>query len=313
MGISEHLGLRLWVTAGLALGLCLSGVAMATDLAPMPKKAAVPPAPILNPWTFSFTPYGWVTLMNGSTTVKGRTVDVDVGFNDLMDLVRQSEIPKDLFAFMGYFEARNGRLSLFADVVYMKIALNGSMVRSRGVDALNASVGASAGLKYEMVIAEMAAAYEVVRWGSTAAPGSGTAIDVFGGARGWWQTADASLALSGTINIGDLTRNADGTLTASGSASWVDPLVGLRLRHQFAPGWNFVASGDVGGFGVGSKFSWQALAALNYDFYVHNGITWSGMAGYRALYVDYSKGSGLNQFEYNMTMHGPIIGITARF
>ena len=98
------------------------------------KKAFVPPAPILNPWTFSFTPYGWVTLMNGSTTVKGRTVDVDVGFNDLMDLVRQSEIPKDLFAFMGYFEARNGRLSLFADVVYMKIALNAGMTRTVGVD-----------------------------------------------------------------------------------------------------------------------------------------------------------------------------------
>jgi hypothetical protein len=251
--------------------------------------------------------------MNGSTTVKGRTVDVDVGFNDLMDLVRQSEIPKDLFAFMGYFEARNGRLSLFADVVYMKIALNAGMTRTVGVDDLGATVGASAGLKYQMVIAEMAAAYEVAQWGSTGAPGSGTAIDVFGGARGWWQTADASLSASGTINIGDLTRNADGTLTASGSASWVDPLVGVRLRHQFAPGWNFVASGDVGGFGVGSKFSWQALAALNYDFYVHNGITWSGMAGYRALYVDYSKGSGLSEYGFNMTMHGPIIGITARF
>jgi hypothetical protein len=306
-------GSLLRLTAGLALGACLSGAAMATDLAPMPTKAFVAPALILNPWTFSFTPYGWVTLMNGSTTVKGRTVDVDVGFNDLMDLVRQSEIPKDLFAFMGYFEARNGRLSLFADVVYMKIALNAGMTRTVGVDDLGATVGASAGLKYQMVIAEMAAAYEVVHWGSTNAPGSGTAIDVFGGARGWWQTADASLSASGTINIGDLTRNADGTLTATGSASWVDPLVGLRLRHQFGPGWNFVASGDVGGFSVGSKFSWQALAAINYDFYVHNGITWSGMVGYRALYVDYSKGSGLNQFEYNMTMHGPIIGITARF
>ena len=206
MGISEHLGLRLWGTAGLALGICLSGAAMAADLTPMTKKAAVPPAPILNSWTFSFTPYGWVTLMNGSTTVKGRTVDVDVGFNNLMDLIRQSEIPKDLMAFMGYFEARNGRLSLFADVVYEKIGLNEGMVRSRGVDALNASVGVSAGLKYEMVIAEMAAAYEVVHWESTGVPGSGTAIDVFGGARGWWQTADASLSASGTINIGDLMR-----------------------------------------------------------------------------------------------------------
>ena len=105
-----------------------------------------------------------------------------------------------------------------------------------------------------------------------------------GGARGWWQKADASLALSGTVNMGDLTRNVDGTLTASESVGWVDPLVGVRLRHQFAPGMNFVASGDVGGFGVGGKFSWQALAALKYDFYVHNGVTWSGMAGYKALY-----------------------------
>ena len=98
--------------------------------------------------------------------------------------------------------------------------------------------------------------------GSDRCAGLGTAIDVFGGGRGWWQKADASLALSGTVNFGDLTRNADGTLSASKSVGWVDPLVGLRLRHQFAPGLNFVVSGDVGGFGVGSKFSWQALAAL---------------------------------------------------
>jgi hypothetical protein len=230
-----------------------------------------------------------------------------------MDLVRRSGILNDLMAFMGYIEARHGRLSLFADVAYMKIGLDASMVRSRGVDELNGAVGASAGLKYEMVIAEMAAAYKIARWGATSAPGSGTAIDIFGGARGWWQKADASLALAGTVNIGDLTCNADGTLTASGSVGWVDPLVGLRLRHQFAPGMNFVVSGDIGGFGAGSKFSWQALAAVNYDFYVHNNVTWSGMAGYKALDVDYTKGSVLTHFEYNMTMHGPILGITARF
>ena len=214
---------------------------------------------------------------------------------------------------MGYFEARNGRFSIFSDLVYLKIGLNGSMTRSRGVDALNATVGASAGLKYEMFIGELAAAYEVARWGATGVPGSGTAIDVFGGVRAWWQRADASLALTGTVNIGDLALNADGTLSASQSVSWADPLVGLRLRHQFAPGLNFVASGDVGGFGVGSQFSWQALAAINYDFCVRNNVTWSGMLGYKALFVDYSKGSGLTRYEYDMTMHGPILGITARF
>jgi hypothetical protein len=300
------------IIAALAVALGVSSAAIAADI-PMPTKAVAAPIRPIDAWTFSATPYGWVTLLNGSTTVKGRTTDVDVDFNDLMNLIRRSEIPKDLLALMGYFEARNGRFSVFADLVYLKIGLNGSMTRSRGVDELNAAVGASAGLKLEMFIAELAAAYEVARWGATGGPGSGTAIDVYGGVRAWWQKADASLALSGTVNVGDLTLNADGTLSASGRASWADPLVGLRLRHQFAPGLNFVASGDVGGFGVGSKFSWQALAAINYDFCVRNNVIWSGMLGYKALFVDYSKGSGLTHYEYDMTMHGPILGITARF
>jgi hypothetical protein len=37
------------------------------------------------------------------------------------------------------------------------------------------------------------------------------------------------------------------------------------------------------------------------------------MLGYKALYVDYLKGSGLSQFEYDVTMHGPILGVTTRW
>jgi hypothetical protein len=297
------------VTAFVAgLGVCTSAVA-----ADMPTKAPIARTPVIDTWTFNAMLYGWVPLLNGSSTVKGRTVDVDVGYNAIGDLVRRSEIPKDLFEFAGYFEARKDRLSFFTDLVYLKIGLDASMTRSRGVDKLNATVGVSAGLKYEMFIAELAAAYEVVRWGANSVPGSGNAIDVFAGGRGWWQKADASLAVAATVNIFDLTFNANGTLSDSGNASWVDPLVGLRVRSQFAPGWNFVASGDVGGFGVGSKFSWQVLALLNYEFYVSKSVTWSGMLGYKALYVDYSKGSGLSQYEYDVTMHGPILGVTARF
>ena len=132
--------------------------------------------------------------LNGSTTVKGRTTDIDVSFVDILD---HTKFPKELFGLMTYLEARNGRYSFFADVVYLKVGLNGDMTRSRGTDAPNASIGASAGLKIEMVIAEMAAAYEIARWGSTSGPGSSTAIDLYGGARGWWQKADASFNLGG--------------------------------------------------------------------------------------------------------------------
>jgi hypothetical protein len=71
---------RSWrqLTAGLIFGMCLSATAMAADIAPMPTKAIISTAPVLNPWTFNVTPYAWVPLLNGSTTVKGRTTDIDV-------------------------------------------------------------------------------------------------------------------------------------------------------------------------------------------------------------------------------------------
>jgi hypothetical protein len=310
MGTNSCRRLVFWIATGLSAGACLTGTASAADLAPMPTKAIVSPAPAVSPWTFNVTPYAWLTSLNGSTTVKGRTTDVDASF---IDILNHTKIPVDLFELAANFEARKDRFSIFADFIYMKVGVNGDRAQSHGVDAVNLAVGISAGLKVKMVIAELAATYALAQWGPTSAAGSGTAIDIYGGARGWWQKADANFSLSGTVNIGDLIRNSDGTVTASGSVGWIDPMVGLRLRHQFAPGWNFVAKGDVGGFGVGSKFSWEALAAVNYDFYVRNNVTWSGMIGYKALYVDYSKGDGLTHYEYKMTTYGPVLGVSARF
>jgi hypothetical protein len=286
-------------------------MAMAADIAPMPTKAVVGPAPVLSPWTFNVMLPAWTPSMHGSTTVKGRTTNIDAGF--YTDILQHTKIPKDLYEVPVYFEARKGPFSIYADVIYLHAAVNASATRTVPVSKLNFTVGASAGVEVDITIAEMAAAYELAHWGMTGVPGSGTAIDVYGGARAWWLKGDANLALSGTASIGDLTINADGTLTASGRVNWVDPIVGARLRHQIAPNWNLVASGDVGGFGAGSKFSWKAVAAVNYDFYVHDNVTWSAMLGYKALHVDYTKGSGHNQFEFDMTLYGPVFGVSARF
>ena len=71
--------------------------------------------------------------------------------------------------------------------------------------------------------------------------------------------------------------------------------------------------GDVGGFGVGSDFSWQAIAAYAWDFARYNNVTFSGVLGYRALYVDYAQRSGRQRYESDMLQHGPVVGISARF
>lgn len=55
-----------------------------------------------------------------------------------------------------------------------------------------------------------------------------------------------------------------------------------------------------------------ALAILDYQFYRTSNVVRSGMIGYKALYVDYVEGSGLSEYEFEMTMHGPVFGITAQ-
>ena len=92
--------------AWLAMALGVSGAAIAADVT-MPIKAPIAPAPAIEAWTLSLTPYLWATSLNGSTTVKGRTADIDASFFDILD---HTEFPKDLFQLAAFGEARYGRL-----------------------------------------------------------------------------------------------------------------------------------------------------------------------------------------------------------
>jgi len=302
----------------LAIALALGGAVSAANLASaadvlMPVKAAPAPVQPLSSWSYTFTPYFWMPSINGSSTVKGHTADVDETFIDLL----HREIPKQLFGLMGSFEARNDRFSIFTDFVYMKLGASGSGARSVTLGPLSATAGASVNLNVEMAIAELAATYEIARWGGVAGkPGSGTALDVFGGGRFWWQKADADLTVGTTVNLTrfpGFTVTGNHAVAGSGDITWADPIVGMRVRHQFSPGQELVLSGDVGGFGVGSQFSWQAIGAYQWEFARTQNVNWSGLIGYRALYVDYSKGAGATLYEYNMLQHGPIVGLSMRF
>lgn len=270
-------------------------------------KAAPPPAPPA--WTYIVMPYAWLPSLDGSTTIKGRTVDIDATFADLL----HRKIPRELFGLMGAFEARKGAASIWTDLVYMKVGASDSGARTRSVHPnVGGTLAAAASVQFEVFIAEAALAYELFHWRGTA-PGTGTSIDLYGGGRFWWQNAEASLALTAGLNIADLTVSGGRAVAGSGDVTWFDPLVGLRLRHHFSPGTELVIRGDVGGFGAGSKISWQAMGHLNWDFARTQHALWSAVLGYRALYVDFEKGAGNTLYEYDMLTHGPIMGVTARF
>ncbi len=304
---NRHVSLSLLFGAAAILGM--SECALGADM-PLPTKAPIQTTAPIETWSFRLTPYVWLTALNGSATAKGRTVDVSASF---VDILEHTKIPIDLFQVAAFGELRYGRFALLTDLAYMKVGINTDFVKSRAVDRLNASVGAAVGAKAEMFIAEFAAAYELARWSGIGSAAATTSFEAYAGGRAWWQRGELQLSATGTVNIGNLTLNRDLTLAANASVNWVDPVVGARVQHRFAPGLDLLVSGDIGGFGAGSKFSWQAIGAVNYEFARCGNSVWSGFAGYKALYADYEKGSGLSAYEYNIIMHGPILGLSVKF
>jgi hypothetical protein len=304
--------MRRYLRAGLATYFALAGCGTALHAADMPAKAPPPaPAPVYSAWRIDVTPYGWMPSLNGTSTIKGHMTDIDASF--FGDIIHR-KIPDQLFGLMTAFEARNDRFAILGDFVYMKLGTSKSGARSVALDPiLTLDVNASFEVSVKEVIVELAGAYELLRWGSPA--GSATSLDIYAGGRFWWQQVEAGLNFNPSLSLPPpaFVVNGNRAVASSGDVTWIDPLVGLRLRHQFVPGQELTLSGDIGGFGVGSEFSWQALGAYRFQFAHAYGAAWSGMIGYRALYVDYSKGAGNTLYQFDMLQHGPIVGVSARF
>ena len=89
------------------------------------------------------------------------------------------------------------------------------------------------------------------------------------------------------------------------SEDWVDPIVGFRYFYDFGNKWMLSLRGDIGGFGVGSDFTWNVAALVHFQPWKYAAI----LAGYRALDQDYESGSGLNRFKYDMRLSGPVLAL----
>lgn len=285
---------------GLLVGACTllgsTGAPLAADLdsgRPPARHEEMPPA---RQWTLSFTPYSWLAGLNGDVTVKGRTADVDIGPLEVLEDL-------DGVPWMSYTEARAGRFALYSDIVYAPLGIGISRTRSFG----GVTIDAAAELEIEQLVIEVGAAYEIARLGTS------TALDLLAGARYWRQDASIHLALTGTLDLTGLSLSGTRAIARTSDVDWVDPLVGLSLRHQVAPGQELLLRGDVGGFGANSAFSWNVIGAYSFEVGVYYGVIVSGVLGYRALAVDFERGSGANRYDYDVVQHGPLIGLTARF
>ncbi len=220
-------------------------------------------------WTFAISPYFWAAGMSGDLAQFGSPT-IHVDA-DFSDLLKNLD-----FAAMAIGEARNDRFSIFADVMYTKLGGDGDTPGPL-FDSADVTSTTFAGL--------LGAGYSALQDGNSH-------LDLVAGARVW--SVDTDVSFSGGL-IGDR--------DFSDGDTWVDGLVGVRGRYDFNENWYFTGWGLIGA--GGADLDWDVAGGLGYQF----NDTWSAVAGYRALGVDYSN----DGFVFDVVQQGPILGVVAKF
>jgi hypothetical protein len=255
-------------------------------------------------WRFRVALYGWAPSVAGSLTARGQTVNVNASF---IQILQKSD---SLLGYMGYFEADKGRVGFYLDTVWAKLGFDSSTTSQRNpIAGLQISTSRNTAATYSFAIIEAGGLYEIARWPGS--PGSFMALDGLLGFRYWNSRIDLNFDFDGTVDFTRLSnalgRNIEFSrsfaIGRSGSLDWIDPVIGLRLRHQFTPNQEIMVRGDVGGFGFQSNFEWQAVGVYSYQL--------AALIGYRALGVNYTNTGNNNAVD--LVLHGPIIGFSVRF
>jgi len=183
---------------------------------------------------------------------------------------------KDLVDFVswgisGHVEARKRELALIFDVRY------------RDLDSQEEAMST----ELRTTLAEASVGYTVMRL---------IEYDVVGDVIGGLRYFNARIAIRDAPN------------EPSAEENWVDPLVGGRIGWKPSETWTLSARGDIGGFGVGSDFSYNVGAVASWRVF-----DFSLIFGYRLWHSKYETGSGADQFKYDVTTHGPGVGMTFHF
>ncbi len=241
----------------------------------------VQPAP--KEWWVTLAADSWVTAVDGTLGIRGFDVSADMGMDEVL---------KNLdFAYMGYAEVGYQRFSLGVDGIYARLSDHQSFRRG--------PLSAEAKLRQEQAFITVRAQYRLVkqeRW----------TLDAFAGFR--WNYISLKTDLTTRLDFQHplLERfNRKRTRNFNLSEDWFDPIVGLRSVVRLNESWFLQTAGDIGGFGVGSRLTWQAIGGVGYEF--RSGF--STLVGYRALAIDYDGGA----FRVDTISHGPLVAIAYTF
>lgn len=228
--------------------------------------AAVAPAQAQD-WSGQVTLYGWGAGVTGDFTPFA-------GAPTLSFEKSLSEVLEDLDgAFFATGFARRGDLVFFGDFTYSSSSRSGL-------------VPPGAPASGEVTIRSLTLAA-----GKRFDAGGGTTVDAMAGLRAW--------SLDGSVSV------PAAAISFAPETGFVDPILAVRVNTPLADRWSLLGYADIGGFGLGSDFTWQVALTANYQASDRLYLS----AGWRHLYVDYSDDGTV--FEGAMT--GPVIGATFTF
>lgn len=197
-------------------------------------------------------------------------IEADVS-QSFSDIVSNLEI-----GFMGAYRATKDRYSITFDTIYMGLGAT-----SKGPGGL-----LKADVDMDQLALEGDFGYAVT-----------DSVTVIGGLR--YNDISTDIKVTGPLGVNK----------ASGSKSWVDPLVGAIYGHKFNDTWSMTLRGDIGGFGIGSDFAWQGLATVRWQATPTVGV----VGAYRYIDMDYEDGKGNKRFLYDMAISGPALGVVFSF
>ena len=222
-------------------------------------------------WDFTVAPYLMLPNMNGDIAVRGIQGEISANTGDILNNLD--------FAFMIYAEASNDKWAITLDALYMKLSM-------KGVTPL---LSREANFEMKQLAITTTGMYRLCSW---AEAGIGGRINSM------WATAiiaPVDYILPGT-NFSD-------------NLTWFDPIIVARVMQQFNNKWRVGLYSDIGGFGLGSKFTWQVYPFVGYQF----GKVFEVDLAYRWLGINYDNGSDTDYFKYDMLISGPEIGFLFHF
>jgi hypothetical protein len=224
-------------------------------------------------WQFSITPVLWnasvkASLNDGSGGGGGdQPINPDYHFFTLDNLSDYMSLQ---------LEAKRGRFSLLFD------SLRARYQDERAGRLKNLNVSTKLGF------VELAAAYQF---------SDKSKLDFIAGARRTFLEINVDLASASTGLIPAINKQS--------SSSWTDPIIGLRYNYSIAENWQLWLRGDVGGFGVGTQRSINAIA--NVQYFINKYVSFA--AGYRYLAIDFKEEDVL----HDVRLKGVQLGLGIHF